>query len=622
QREFLSYRRMREWRDIHTQLTIACRQQKLKPPALLPPEENYAAVHRALLSGLLGHIARHQEGREYQGARERKLQVFPGSSQASRKPQWIVAAEIVETSRVFAREVAAIEPRWVLDLEPAQLKRHYSEPHWRSRRGQVVALERTTLYGLTLAEKRPVHYGPLARAESRELMIREGLIPGSYHQHPAFLKHNRRLVRDIEDMESRSRRRDLLVDEQAQFTFYDERLPDDIFTASRLAAWLKKNPGAEKTLYMSREHLLARDPGAAVGGQFPDVLEWRDMRFRLSYAFEPGGVGDGVTVTVPVALLNRVPRYRFDWLVPGLLREKCIALVKSLPKQLRKHLVPVPDYVDRALAELPGGEAGDEELLTWLAARLSAASGLKLTAGDWRDVRLEDFYRMNIRVVDAAGKLLEQGRDLAALIERFREDTRAVVSARDEDSPVREGLTRWDFDALPREWRFRQAGADIVSFPALADRGDSVAIVLCDYPAQARREHRLGVLRLLRLGAANQAKTLRKQLLRGNAYNLALAAADCAREPLVEDLVNAAFAQTCNLGGELPYDLPDYEELRKKTAGVFAIASELEQNLANTLAPLGRVRQQLAALPAGNYDETLADARAQLRSLFAADFQR
>ncbi|NND69888.1 MAG: ATP-dependent RNA helicase HrpA, partial [Halioglobus sp.] len=331
QREFLSYRRMREWRDIHTQLTIACRQQKLQPPAQLPPEENYAAVHRALLSGLLGHIARHQEGREYQGARERKLQVFPGSSQASRKPKWIVAAEIVETSRVFAREVAAIEPRWVLDLEPAQLKRHYSEPHWRSRRGQVVALERTTLYGLTLAEKRPVHYGPLAPAESRELMIREGLIPGSYHQHPAFLKHNRRLVRDIEDMESRSRRRDLLVDEQALFTFYDERLPEDIFTASRLAAWLKKNAGAEKALYMSREDLLARDPGAALGGQFPDVLEWRDMRFRLSYAFEPGGVGDGVSVTVPVALLNRVPRYRFDWLVPGLLREKCIALVKALP---------------------------------------------------------------------------------------------------------------------------------------------------------------------------------------------------------------------------------------------------------------------------------------------------
>ncbi len=619
QREFLSYRRMREWRDIHTQLTIACRQQKLKPPAELPPEENYAAIHRALLSGLLGHIARHQEGREYQGARDRKLQIFPGSSQAKKKPKWIVAAEIVETSRVFAREVAAIEPRWVLDLKPAQLKRHSSEPHWRSRRGQVVALERTTLYGLTLSEKRPVHYGPLAPAESRELMIREGLVPGSYHQHPAFLKHNRRLVREIEDLESRSRRRDLLVDEQALYSFYDERMPPDIYTASRLASWLKKEPQAEKSLYMSREVLLARDPGAALGGQFPDLLEWRDLRLRLSYAFEPGGTADGVSVTVPVALLNRVPRYRFDWLVPGLLREKCIALVKGLPKQLRKHLVPVPDYVDAALAERP---EGDEDLLTWLAARLAKSSGIKLSAADWTGVELEDFYRMNVRVVDAEGRLLEQGRNLASLIERFRDDTRAVVSARDEDSPAREGLTRWDFDELPREWRFRQAGADIIAFPALADCGDSVAIQLCDYPAQAQREHRLGVLRLLRLGAANPVKTLRKQLLRGNTHTLALAAADLPREPLVDDLINAAFAQTCKLEAGLPHKRAGFEEMRKLAAGVFATASELEQNLANTVTPLGSVRQQLAGLPNRDSEVTRRDVEAQLQGLFCPDFQR
>ncbi len=619
QREFLSYRRLREWRDIHTQLTVACRQQKLRPPAEVPAGENYAAVHRALLSGLLGHIARHQEGREYMGARERRLQIFPGSSQASKKPRWIVAAEIVETSRVFAREVAAIEPRWVLEAKPAQLQRHYSEPHWRSRRGQVIALERTSLYGLTLSEKRPVHYGPLAPRESRELMIREGLIPGSYHQHPAFLKHNRALVREIEDLESRSRRRDLLVDEQALFDFYDARLPADIFTASRLAAWLKKDPAAEKTLYMQREDLLARDPGAAIGGQFPDVLEWRDMRLRLSYAFEPGGAADGVSVTVPVALLNRVPRYRFDWLVPGLLREKCIALVKGLPKQLRKHLVPVPDYVDHALEELP---RDDVDLFTWLAARLAADAGLPLRAADFQGVELEDFYRMNVRVVDARGKLLEQGRDLAALIERFREDTRAVVSARDEHSPAREGLTRWDFDALPREWRFRQAGADIVAFPAVADRGECVDIVLCDYPAQARREHRLGVLRLLRLGTAAQCKTLRKQLLRGNDWNLALAAAGLLREPLVEDLIDAAYAQCCDLAGELPYERGGFAALRERAAAVAAVASELEHNLAATLAPLGAVRRQLATLPGGAGNATRQDVEGQLERLFAGHFQR
>ncbi|MFT4615171.1 MAG: ATP-dependent helicase HrpA, partial [Bacteroidia bacterium] len=600
-REYLSYLRMREWRDVHTQLRIACRQQKMNVPAAVPVEENYVAVHRALLSGLLSNIARHQESREYLGARNRKLEIFPGSSQSRKNPPWIVAAEIVETSKVFARVVAAIEPDWVLALNPPLLKRHYSEPHWRASRGQVVALERVVLYGLTLAEGRPVHYGPQARRESRELMIREGLIPGNFNNHPAFLKKNRRLVRDVEELESRSRRRDILVDENAQFAFYDERLPEDVCTASGLQAWLKREPAAASALEMRREQLLARDPAENLENQFPDTLRWQDMALKLSYQFEPGGEADGVSVTVPVALLNRVPRYRFDWLVPGLLREKCIALVKGLPKHLRKHLVPVPDHVDRALDLAP---EDDTDLLAWLSKNLSQGSTVSLSITDWNPARLEDYYRMNVRVVDAQGRLLGQGRNLAELVSQFREDTRAQISNRGDDSPAREGIERWNFDDLPREWRFRQAGSDIVSYPALVDRGDDCAIELCDYPPEALRLHRLGVLRLVRLGAATEVRFLRRQMLRGNDYTLALAAADLAREPLIDGIIDAAYIHAMGLDEGLPYTQEAFACCVEKGAGkVVSQANEVEQILFDTVSTLGACRQQLAAIGQGKWPD-------------------
>ena len=618
-REFLSYLRMREWRDVHTQLSIACRQQKMQVPAELPLDENYPAIHRALLAGLLSFIARHQEGREYQGARNRKLQIFPGSSQARKNPPWILAAEVVETSKVFARTVAAIQPDWVLALKPALLKRHYSEPHWRSRRGQVVALERVVLYGLTLADGRPVHYGPQAPRESRELMIREGLVPGRWHNYPPFLKSNQRLVREVEDLESRSRRRDILVDEEAQFAFYDERIPEDIFTASRLQAWLKREPDAASALQMRREHLLARDPAANLDNKFPDTLRWQDMALKLSYEFEPGGRADGVSVTVPVALLNRIPRYRFDWLVPGLLREKCIALVKALPKHLRKHLVPVPDHVDRALENAP---QEDTDLLAWLSGALSRQANVTLSTGDWDLARLEDYYRMNVRVVDARGQLLGQGRNLGELIKRFRQDTRTQIDNRGDDSPARESVDRWDFGDLPREWRFRQAGSDIVAYPALVDRGESCAIVLCDYPGEALRLQRYGVLRLIRLQSASEVRFLRRQLFRSNAHALALAAAGQSREPLVDGIIDAAYLDVMAL------DQPPFSEeafaacMNQGRGKVVTRANELEELLFQALGTLGACRQQLANLPPNKFADTRADITQQLDGLFAGGFLR
>jgi ATP-dependent helicase HrpA len=620
QREYLSYLRMREWRDIHTQLSIACRQQGMRPHAELPGEENYRGIHISLLSGLLGNIAQLHEGREYLGSRNRKLFIFPGSSQARKPPAWLVAAEIVETSRVYARGVGAIDPAWVVGINPDLLKRHYYRPRWQGRSGRVMAYERLSLYGLTVSDKRSVHYGPIAPAESRELLIREGLIAGNYRQPPGFLKHNQQLVRELEDLESRTRRRDILADEQVLFDFYDERLPADAYTAGRLRGWLKREPGAADSLKLPREALLARDPGTGVGEQFPDHLEWEDMRFCLSYRFEPGKTGDGVSITIPVALLNRVPRHRFDWLVPGLLREKCIALVKGLPKEKRKRLVPVPDMVDRALADL---RPGDVDLLAALAESLSRLGDVGLSREDWDVQRLDDYYRMNIRVVDANGKLLEQGRDLDALVRRFREDTRESISSGKQHTLAREGITRWDFDALPLEWRFRQAGQAIVAWPALVDRGDSVAIELCDYAHEARLRHRLGVLRLLRLANSQQVKYLRKQLLRGNEFNLMLAGAGLDRDRLVEDLIDAAYLQAMWLDEKLPYTLEEFRQLEQAGRGrVVSRANELQSIQRNTLAVLAEVRHRLAGMPAGQWADTRDDIEQQLEGLLKDGFQR
>ncbi|MEZ5571561.1 MAG: ATP-dependent RNA helicase HrpA [Halioglobus sp.] len=620
QREFLSFLRLREWRDIHTQLSIACRQQGLVAKAALPEDENYQGVHRALLSGLLSNIAQHHEARDYLGSRNRKLQIFPGSSQARKSPKWLVAAEIVETSRVFAREVGAIEPEWALGINPELLKHHYYEPRWQSRRGQVVASERISLYGLTLADKRTVHYGPIDGPLSRELMIREGLIAGNFRQYPKFLKHNRRLVQELQELESRTRRRDIVVEDQVLFEFYHERLPLELYTASSLQSWLKRNPDGERALYMTREVLTARDPGAAVGEQFPDHLQWEDMRFKLSYQFEPGQAADGVSVTVPVALLNRTPRYRFDWLVPGLLREKCIQLVKSLPKEKRKHLVPVPDFVDKVLAQLVPDNV---DLLDSLAHQLSVLGGIRVHREDWSQEKLDDYYRMNVRVVDAEGRLMEQGRDLNALVQRFRADTRQSISAGQQASPARAGITRWDIGDVPQEWRFRQAGVEIVAYPALVDSGETAAIALCDYPGEARMQHRLGVLRLARLGAAQQVKYLRKQLLRGNEWTLVLAGAQLERETLLEDLIDAAYAQAMQLDSDLPYTEEAFR--RREEAGkgtVVTLASELEGTMLNMLRVLAQVRHKLAALDSGKWRDTRDDVEAQLSGLLGESFAR
>lgn len=645
QREFLSFTRMREWRDIHRQLSIACRQQGIAVPALAFVSSDagaaadksgndgvdavtracraanaavdYAGVHKALLAGLLANIAQRDEGREYLAARNRKVQVFPGSVLHAKPAPWLVAAEIVETSKVYARTAAAIEPSWLLHINPHLLKRHHYEPRWQKAQGRAVATERVTLFGLTVSDGKPVHYGPIDPAVSRELMLREGLVSGRWRSPPGFLRHNLALMEEIADLEARTRRRDILVDEEALYRFYDERVPPEIFTAAALARWAKRNPGADSQLRAPRDLLLANDPGAAVGELFPDHIDWEGVAYPLSYEFDPGAERDGVSVTVPVALMNRVPRHRFDWLVPGLLREKCIALLRALPKATRKHFVPAPDVVD---AVLPGLTPEDVPLRDALAQALSRRGGTRVSATDWSAECLEPFYSANIKVVDEQGAVIGEGRNLAELVDRFRDQTALEVSATGDAGPRRSGLLRWDFGDLPAQWHFTQSGMEIIAYPALVDCGDSVSIELFDYADEAWLVHRLGLARLLQLGLSRPVKQLRKQLLRGNENQLMLAAAGLERDVLADDMLSAIVLNASGLwGGECRSESGFRDALSEGNRLLVSVAQDVEQIIINTLRPLAALRPRLTR-EACAWPRAASDVEQQLADLLRPGF--
>ena len=611
-KEFLSYLRMREWRDLHVQLTIACRQIGFKVSSALAEDENYEGIHKALLAGLLGQIAQQDEGRQFNVARNRKAQIFPGSSQYRKPPRWLVSGEIVETSQVFARQCAAIEPDWLLNVNPYLLKYHHYEPSWQLRSGRVMALERITLFGLTISDGKRVHFGTIDPKVAREIMIRDALVPGNFKSPPAFLKHNLRMIREVQDMESRVRRRDLLVDEEALFAFYDERLPSHVVSGSSLEKALTKTADLASTLQLKRDQVLTRDPDAELTEQFPSTLTWASVDYKLSYQFEPGKANDGVSVTVPLPLLNRAPRYRFDWLIPGLLREKCIALIKGLPKPLRKQLVPVPDVVDTLLEHIT---PDDRDLCAALSDVLKRQRNITVPVGEWGEERLEDFYRMNIRVVDERGKLLAQDRNMAHLVEQFRDDNQSAQASKSGMGFEQRPVSDWDFGVLPREWKSRAAGMEVLAYPALVVDKDQVSLTLLDYSGDAELAHRKGFATLALKRSSQTSKYLKKQLLSTNEAALALAGCGVDRSALVHEMIMTAFILTLE---DAPAPRSD-EEFEKCLANARTTwvpqALELERALVNFLLPVAQALNKLKAYPKAQFQDSRTDIQQQVQAL-------
>ena len=610
QREYLAYMRMREWREIHSQLVMACRQLGFRVPPQLPEEEAYETIHQALLTGLLGNVAQRDEGKQFNATRNRKIVVFPGSGQYKKPPPWLVAGEIVETTQVYARQCGAIEPDWLLRVNPRVLKRSHYEPAWQRRSGRVMAKERVTLYGLTISDGRRVHFGDIDAQTAREIFIRDALVTGNVMKPPRFLKENLALMRSVEELESRTRRRDLLIEEEALVQFYDERLAPECVGMTSLIKWLKSDRAHNDMLLLKREQILVRDPGAEVEAQFPPTLQWQGVDYQLRYQFEPGRQNDGVSITIPLPLLNRAPRYLFDWLVPGLLRDKCIALIKGLPKNLRKQLVPAPDVVDAALAEIT---AEDSDLCAALSQVLKRQRGVQVAPSDWQPGQLEDFYRMNIRVVDTEGKLLGQGRDMASLVSEFRAGEPTAVAPQ-ADSPERANVERWDFGDLPAVWKSKAAGLEVIAHPALVAEKDSVAVRLLDYPGEAALAHEDGLVSLAIKQASQLAKSLRKSLLAGNELVLAFAAVEVDRKQLIEDVI-AAVAHQSLRGIEAPRSDAGFKQWFDALRGCWhADAVAAGEQVATALKAWSAARTQAAKL-GRDYHESQKDCWADMACL-------
>ncbi|MBQ0761268.1 MAG: ATP-dependent RNA helicase HrpA [Zhongshania sp.] len=615
QREFVSWTRMREWREVHRQLTLMCRQLSLKQnkePA------DFNSIHRALLPGFLGQIATKDENREFIGARNRKLHIFPGSALFKKPPAWIVAAELAETSQLYARCVAKIDPEWVFGVNDSLLKRSYYEPHWQARSGRVMAFEQTALYGLIIRDKKRVHYGPIAPEESREILIRQALVEGRYQGRADFYQHNKRLIAEISELEDKARRRDILVSDDELFRYYDERLPADIITAKHLEHWLKAT-APPKTLFLSRGELMRHNGGDITEQQFPDTLTSAGMSLALSYHFEPGHPADGVSVSVPLGNLAHLAEGRLEWLVPGLLREKCITLVKTLPKAQRKQLVPVPDYIDRAL---PMIKASDQALLSQLAAALHKLSGVQIDVKEWAANRIDDYYLMNIRVLDNTGKLLAQGRDLHKLKAQLAGQVQQGIAEESSGGFTSKVLQDWNFGNLDKRHEFKRGGATLTAYPCLRDDGESVVLELAESEQDAQQKSLYGVLRLLLLRMSQQAKMLRANLFRNNAVQLQFAAVGEQKKRWIEDCLLAAARQSFAIDPDkLPETDSDFERLWQ--VGRESFTSDAESYATLLVEILGHysdIRRTLKKLNSLSWIHSVNDVNTQLEALFFDGF--
>lgn len=503
---YLSWMRMREWRETYKQLY-----GQLKQMGYLPnkAEATYEQLHRALLAGLLSHIGQRDENLDYRGPRQRVFRLVPDSSLVKKPPQWLISATLVETHRLYARTNAAVEPEWIEQAAGPRCQKQYFEPHWEQRQGRVMAYEQVTVLGLVVVARRRVHYGPIDPDTSRELFIRGALVEGRYLSQAKFLTANRKLVEELEHMEHKRRRRDV-VDDEIIYRFYDERIPHDIFQARSFERWLKKTDGdASGALQMQRDDLVQQTPELAAD-QFPDHASFAGLSLKLSYRFDPGHPLDGVTVHLPVHHLNSVSASDFDWLVPGLLRDKLSFLIKALPKPLRRQLVPVPQTVTWCMEHT---RQEPRPLVATLSQAIEEYSGLKIPVDAWQTDLLPDHLQMNFHLLDAQGHELETGRNLEQLQDLYGGHASDAFSSVPEWDVQRDLVERWDFGDLPVEVRQEHNGLEVIGYPALVvDDESMLCIDVVDTPDLAQVLHHAGLHALILKSLPEQARFLRKQL--------------------------------------------------------------------------------------------------------------
>ena len=610
--QFVSYLRMREWRDLHRQLHTACRTLKLKDSE--KPAE-YAAIHQSLLSGLLGQVGIREDKWEFLGTRNRKFFVFPSSGLSKKPPKWIMAGSLMETSKQYALNVAKIDPEWLESLASHLVKKSHSEPFYHHKSGQVMAKERQTLFGLSIVEGKRVVYGKIAPIDARKIFIQQALVEDGYRGKGQFYAHNQGLVTELQALEDRFRRRDLLAEQIVIYDHYDQRVPSTVYNLPDFEKWRKTAEVEDaRLLYMSKKSLLLRNLGASEEAQFPQQLLIDDFKYSLQYHFQPGHAEDGVSLIMPLALLHQSPRYFFDWLVPGMLRDKCIALVKGLPKNIRRTFVPVPDYVDKVLLNI---SAQDRPITEVLGEQLQKLTGQKISRDSWNYDNLDSWYRMNFILQDDQGQLIGMARDLSQLRKDFKQRIDSSLAESAEKTIARNNITEWDFGELPVEVVLPRGNMNIKAWPALRDHQHSVAIELVDNPAVAESISMDGQLRLAVLRGKDQCKYLSKDLLRGKELQLK-AAGLISRDAIVSALIMASFKQAVFPNNVVVRDQIEFDVVYKSGIGqVVELARRHGDAIESVLASLHIQQQRIRSMSVSE-QTAKEDILAQITWLFSA----
>jgi ATP-dependent RNA helicase HrpA len=610
---FLSFNRMREWRDIHGQikeLAVELGWRISETPA------TYQQVHQALLAGLLGNVGMKTEEGNYLGARGIRFWIHPASGVRRKAGRWVMAAELTETTRLYARCVATIEPEWLESIGAHLVKRHQYEPHWEKQPARVAAFERGTLYGLLLYAKRRVHYGPMDPVESRRIFIRQALVEGDYDTRAPFFLHNRRLTREIEQLEHKSRRPDVLVDDELIQAFYESLVPEGIHSGADFDRWRReaeaKNP---KLLFLKREDLMRHEAAGITTDQFPHQLEVAGRTFSLDYHHEPGSPRDGVTLIVPLLALNQIDAARCDWLVPGLAREKITRLAKSLPQKLRHQLGPLPDFVDAFLAV---NETQNAPLAQAMARYARRELNLTIPLDAFRHEMLPAHLSMNFRVVDEHGRQLATSRNLAQLRaelgqkagEQFAELARA-------DAPAAK-VTAWDFSDLEEVMEVRRGPQTLIGYPGLVDHGDSVSLEVFDSADKAREAHRAGLRRLFMLQLKDQARYIEKTLPALQTMTQQFAVFRDAAE-LRAQLIAAAFDRAC-MQEPSPRRRSEFERRRDEARSrVTLLAQEIARLVGTILSEHAALQKKLQQLSKA-FPEPCRDVQEDVSRLLSERF--
>ena len=614
--EFLSYLRIREWQDLFTQL-----RQIVKGMGIVVGDGSGDAdqIHRSLLAGLLSHVGlKDPARRDYQGARNARFAIFPGSGLFKKQPQYVVAAELVETSRLWGRVVAGIQPEWAEELAPHLVKRSYSEPHWERRRGDVVALERVTLYGVTLVAGRKVGYHSIEPELSRELFIRHALVEGDWNTRHHFFRANRELVVQVQDLENRARRRDILVDDESVFAFYDKRVPSDVVSARHFDAWWKKaRHQTPDLLDLSSSELIREGADGVSPSQYPDRWTSGSFAVDLSYHFDPGTASDGVTVTVPLPLLPTATEAGIDWQVPGLRAELITALLRTLPKEYRRSIVPIPDTAAELVRRLPTEPR--TRITATLSEELRTVRGVLIPADAWDIDRLPAHLRPTYQVADTGGAILASGKDLAALQRQFAPAITDTLQRITEDIS-RDSITDWDFDELPREVERAVAGHLMHGYPALVDEGDAVAVRVLDTSARQGRAMWSGTRRLLLNTVPSPVRSIANSLSQQQKLIL-------SRTPhgspvaLLEDCSAAAVDVLMRAAGGPAWDRPAFEALRSQIReGLGSTALRITIEVERVIREAHRVELRLSSARAPAVVAPAREVSAQLGGLVYTGF--